>query len=81
MDDVLRSVIDLALHLNRLLLLMGHLYSQDAESRASQIQSNEVPLLCNKQKQYGCVTFGAPSNAFYYYSVFLCFMYRRRILI
>ena len=54
MDDVLWSVIDLALHLNRLLLLMGHLHSQDAEGRASQIQSNEVPLLCNKHKKYAC---------------------------
>lgn len=44
MNDVLRRVVDLTLHLDRLLLLVAHFDSEDPEVAASQIQSDEVPL-------------------------------------
>lgn len=37
MNDVLRCVIDLTLHLNRLFLLMAHFDTEDPEVTASQI--------------------------------------------
>ena len=45
-NDVLRRVIDLTLHLNGLFLLVAHFDTKDPEVTASQIQSNEVSLLC-----------------------------------
>ena len=47
MHDVFRRVVDLALHLHRLLLFIGHLHPQDAEIGPPQIQSNEVSPLCH----------------------------------
>lgn len=43
-DDVLRSVVHLTLHLHRLLLLMAHSHVEDPEVTSPQIQSNEVSL-------------------------------------
>lgn len=45
-DDVVWGVVDLALHLDRLLLIPRHLHPQDTEVGAAQIQSYEVSLLC-----------------------------------
>lgn len=47
-DDVLRSVVNLTLHLHRLLLLMAHAHVEDPEVTSSQIQSNEVSLFYGK---------------------------------
>lgn len=44
MNDVLRRVVDLTLHLDGLLLLVAHFDTEDPEVAASQIQSNEVSL-------------------------------------
>lgn len=46
MDDVIGSVIDLALHLDRLLLVLGHFDTQDSKIWPTKIQSYEVPLFC-----------------------------------
>lgn len=43
-NDVLRRVVDLTLHLDGLLLLVAHFDSEYPEVAASQIQSNEVSL-------------------------------------
>lgn len=43
-NDVLRRVVDLTLHLDGLLLLVAHFDTEDPEVAASQIQSNKVPL-------------------------------------
>lgn len=43
-DDVLRRVVDLTLHLDGLLLLVAHFDPEDPEVAASQIQSDEVSL-------------------------------------
>lgn len=43
-DDVLRSVVHLTLHLHRLLLLVAHSHVEDPEVTSSQVQGNEVSL-------------------------------------
>lgn len=45
-DDVIGSFVDLALHLDRLLLVLGHFDPEDPEVRTSEIQSDEVALFC-----------------------------------
>ena len=50
MDNILRGVVVLSLHLHRLLLLVGHLHTQDAEVGSPQIQSYEVPLFCQTRE-------------------------------
>lgn len=54
MDDVIRGVIDLALHLNRLLLVLRHFDTQDPEVRPPKVQSYEVPLFCQNEKTDKC---------------------------
>lgn len=44
MNDILRCVVDLTLHLDGLLLLVADFDTEDPEVAASQIQSNEVSL-------------------------------------
>lgn len=46
MDDVIRGFVDLALHLDWLLLVLGHFYPEDPEVRPSEIQSDEVAFFC-----------------------------------
>lgn len=46
MDDVIRCFIDLALHLDWLLLVLGHFDPKDPEVRPSEIQSDKVTLFC-----------------------------------
>lgn len=50
MDDVIRGLIDLALHLDRLLLVLRHFDAQDPKVGPSEIQSDEVPLFCQNKK-------------------------------
>ena len=50
MNDVFWCVVDLTLHLNGLFLLMAHFDAEDPEVTASQIQRNEVSLLCRDRK-------------------------------
>lgn len=50
MNDVLWRVVDLTLHLNGLFLLMAHFDAEDPEVTASQIQRDEVSLLCRERK-------------------------------
>lgn len=45
-DDVIRGFVDLALHLDRLLLVLGHFDPEDPEVRPSEIQSDKVTLFC-----------------------------------
>lgn len=49
MDNVIRGVIHLALHLNRLLLVLCHFDTQDPKVGPSKVQSNEVPLFCQNE--------------------------------
>lgn len=51
MDDVIRGLVDLALHLNRLLLILRHFDAEDPKVRSSEIQCNEVPLFCQNEKK------------------------------
>lgn len=51
MDDVIGGFIDLALHLNRLLLVLSHLDPENPEVGPSQIQRDEVPLLCGRERK------------------------------
>lgn len=46
MDDVIGGFVDLALHLNRLLFVLGDLDPENPEVGPSQIQRDEVALLC-----------------------------------
>lgn len=48
-DDVVRGLIDLALHLNRLLLVLRHFNTQDPEIGSSKVQGDEVPLFCRRE--------------------------------
>lgn len=43
-NDVLRRVVHLTLHLHRLLLLVAHSHVEDPEVTSTQVQSNEVSL-------------------------------------
>ena len=53
MDDVIRRLIDLALHLNWLLLVVCHFDPENPKIWTSKVQSDEVPLFCqNKMKSY-----------------------------
>lgn len=51
MDDVIRGFVDLALHLDRLLLVLGHFDSEDTEVRPSEIQSDEVTFFCEGERK------------------------------
>ncbi len=53
-DDVIGGVIDLALHLNRLLLVLCHFDTQDPEVWPPKIQSYEVPLFCQNENTDKC---------------------------
>lgn len=52
MNDVFWRVINLTLHLNRLLLLLAHSDVENPEITASQIQRNEIPLFCPHKKKW-----------------------------
>lgn len=45
-QDFVRRVVDLTLHLNGLLIPVAHFDTEDPERTASQIQSDEIPFLC-----------------------------------
>lgn len=49
MNYVIRGLIDLALHLNRLLLVLRHFDTQDPKVRPPEVQRYEVPLFCQKK--------------------------------
>lgn len=51
MDDVIGGFIDLALHLNRLLLILSHLDPENPKVGPSQIQRDEVALLCGRERK------------------------------
>lgn len=48
-DDVIRGLVDLTLHLDRLLLVLGHFNAQDPEVGASKVQSDEVAFFCKNE--------------------------------
>lgn len=56
MDDVIGGFVDLALHLNRLLLVLSHLDPENPEVGPPQIQRDEVPLLCGRERKVFEVT-------------------------
>lgn len=49
MDDVIGGFVDLALHLNRLLLVLSHLDPENPKVGPSQIQRDEVALFCGRE--------------------------------
>lgn len=49
MDDVIGGLVDLALHLNRLLLVLRHFDTQDTKVGPPEVQSYKVPLFCQNK--------------------------------
>lgn len=51
MDNVIRGFVHLALHLDRLLLVLGHFDPKDPEVGASEIQSDEITFFCYGERK------------------------------